>query len=144
VIDATISHYRVLAKLGAGGMGEVYLAEDLALKRKVALKFLQAGTSPSGHARQRFLREARAAATLHHPNIVHIYEVGEADGMPFIAMEHIDGETLDRRITGSAADIGKVLRVGLEIADALAEARAERDARGSRGRAGERGRRFGT
>jgi serine/threonine-protein kinase len=122
VIGETISHYRVLAKLGAGGMGDVYLAEDTALKRKVALKFLQADINVLGHAKQRFLREARAAATLHHPNIVHVYEVGEADGKPFIAMEYIDGETLDRHIDRGPLDVREILRIGTEIADALAEA----------------------
>ena len=121
MIGETISHYRVLAKLGAGGMGDVYLAEDTALKRKVALKFLQADINVLGHAKQRFLREARAAATLHHPNIVHVYEVGEADGKPFIAMEYIDGETLDRRIDRRPLDVREILRIGTEIADALAE-----------------------
>src|SRR5713101_2641265 len=97
-IGPNISHYRIVSPLGAGGMGEVYLAEDTQLGRRVAIKLLPPETISDEHARKRLVREARAAATLDHPNICSIYEVGEADGRSFIAMQYIEGETLDARI----------------------------------------------
>ena len=122
MINQAISHYRILRKLGAGGMGEVYLAEDTKLNRKVALKFLPLHAALTPERMRRFHVEARAAATLHHGNIVHIYEIGEADGKTFIAMEFIDGQTLQERISGGPLDTNEVLRVGIETADALEEA----------------------
>src|SRR5438094_10667093 len=98
MISETISHYRILQKLGAGGMGEVYLAEDTRLGRKVALKLLPASTVADERAKKRLLREARAAATLDHPNICAVYEVGEANGQSFIVMQYVEGETLAARI----------------------------------------------
>ena len=90
----TISHYRVISKLGVGGMGEVYLAEDAQLRRRVALKILPADLASNQDRMRRFIQEAQAAAALNHPHIAHIYEIGESEGVNFIAMEFIDGLTL--------------------------------------------------
>ena len=94
MIDRTLKHYRVTVALGAGGMGEVYLAHDTKLDRKVALKILPANVASNPDWLERFVREARAAAALNHPNIAHVYEIGDSEGTPFIAMEYIDGVTL--------------------------------------------------
>ena len=117
-------HYRILDQLGAGGMGEVYLAHDTKLDRRVAIKFLKEDATSGGHSDRRLLREARAAAMLDHPNICAIYEIGEDAGRPFIVMQFIEGETLDRRITASRLELEKILTIGGEIADALATAHA--------------------
>src|SRR6266704_6715899 len=98
VMSQVISHYRIIDKLGAGGMGEVYLAQDTKLDRRVAIKFLPERLVADEQARKRLVREARAAAKLDHPNICSIYEVGEDDGRSFISMQYIEGETLDARI----------------------------------------------
>src|SRR5258706_4501426 len=92
--DSSISHYRIVSKNGEGGMGEVYLAQDTKLDRKVALKILPADVAANRDRMERFVREAKAAAALNHPNIAHIYEIGEVDGLHFIAMEYIEGDTL--------------------------------------------------
>ena len=114
--------YRVVALLGAGGMGEVYLAEDTRLRRRVALKVLPATRSDDETSQKRLLREAQTAAALEHSNICTVYDVGEADGHSYIAMQYVEGETLASRMARQPFDVATAISIATQIAGALAEA----------------------
>jgi serine/threonine protein kinase/Tfp pilus assembly protein PilF len=124
VIGQTISHYRIIEKLGRGGMGEVYLAEDKRLERKVAIKFLPAEVATDERAKQRLLREAKIAATLDHPNICAIYEIRQEGNHSFIVLQYIEGETLASKLERHLPDLGEALAIAAQVADALNEAHA--------------------
>ncbi|MCH8320897.1 MAG: serine/threonine protein kinase, partial [Acidobacteria bacterium] len=126
MVGETISHYKILEKIGQGGMGEVYLAQDTTLDRKVALKFLPEELQQDSTARKRFLREAKSAAALDHPYICKIYEIGEAEEKSFIAMEYIQGATLREKLTEGPLLVRKALETATEIAEALEAAHKQK------------------
>src|SRR2546425_2987794 len=117
-----LGRYEIRSQIGAGGMGEVYLAEDTKLDRKIALKVLPADVAANRDRMERFVREAKAAAALNHPNIAHIYEIGEGEGVHFIAMEYIDGETLREKIHRDKAPLAKLFKYLTQVAEGLAKA----------------------
>jgi serine/threonine protein kinase/cytochrome c-type biogenesis protein CcmH/NrfG len=123
-VGSTLSHYRIVSKIGAGGMGEVYLAQDTKLDRKVALKILPADLAANQDRMRRFVQEAKAAAALNHPNIAHIYEIGESDNTNFIAMEFVDGKTLREMIQGEKSSLKILIKHLHQVAEGLAKAHA--------------------
>src|SRR5580658_1810809 len=123
---SVLNHYRVVKKLGSGGMGEVFLAEDTKLHRKVALKVLLPEVAEDPERMARFLQEARLASALSHPNAAHIYAIGEANGSHFLAMEYIEGDTLESKLTSDdPLPLAETLSIGAQVADALDAAQAK-------------------
>src|SRR5262249_48606676 len=127
MIGKMVGHYRITSGLGAGGMGEVFLAQDTRLERKAAIKFLPAEMASDPERRQRFLTEARAASALNHPHVCIVYDVGETDdGLPFIAMELVGGQSLDGLVKQKPLEISGVVEIAAQVADALDAAHASR------------------
>src|SRR5437016_2247973 len=127
MVGTQVSHYRIVAKIGAGGMGEVFLAEDTRLDRKAAIKFLPADRAGDPERRQRFLKEAKAASALNHPHVCVVYDVGETDeGVLWIAMEFVEGQLLDAVLRKGAVKIARTVEIVLQVADALDAAHARR------------------
>src|SRR6266511_411597 len=122
--NSTISHYRIISKIGAGGMGEVYLSEDTKLERKVALMIVPAELAANQDRMRRFVQEAKAAAALNHPNIAHIYEIGESEGTNFIAMEFVDGETLREKAHPGNSELKVLLKFLHQVAQLSVKAAA--------------------
>ena len=127
MIGKTVGHFRIASQLGAGGMGEVFLADDTRLERKAAIKFLPAELAADPERRKRFLTEARAASALNHPHVCVVYDVGETDdGLPFIAMEFVVGQPLDVLVKQGPLEIARVVEIAAQVADALDAAHASR------------------
>lgn len=125
LIGQTIGHYKIIEKLGQGGMGVIYRAFDTHLDRTVAIKVLPAEVVANKERKQRFVREAKAASALNHPNVAHIYEIGEVGSVHFIAMEYVEGQTLDAKLCGRPLDVAEITNIGIQIADALHEAHSK-------------------
>jgi eukaryotic-like serine/threonine-protein kinase len=121
MVGKTLSHYKILKRLGSGGMGEVYLAQDTKLERTVALKILPAEMSSDPERTRRFIQEAKAASALEHPNVAHIHEISESEGVNFIVMQYVEGQTLDAKIQGKPIDTAEIINIGIQIVDALVE-----------------------
>ena len=127
MIGKTIGHYRISAKLGAGGMGEVFLAEDTRLGRKAAIKFMPAASAVDADRRQRFINEGKAASALNHPHVCVVYDVGEtAEGIPFIAMEYVEGQSLDLLLAQGSLEVTRIVEIAIQVADALDAAHGRR------------------
>src|SRR5712691_4926857 len=117
--NTNLSHYRIVSKIGAGGVGEVYLAQDTKLDRKVAIKFLNEEFSKGADKLNRFIQEAKAASALNHPNILTIYEIGEIDGLRFMASEYVKGQTLTGFLQQEKPTLNEILKIAVQIASAL-------------------------
>src|SRR5262249_50901238 len=125
VLGKQIGHYQIVSLVGKGGMGEVYRANDTKLDRTVALKILPAEFAADQERMRRFVREAKAASALNHPHVATIYEIGEAEGLSFIAMEYVEGQTLAAKINGQPLEVSQIVEIGNQIADALDEAHSK-------------------
>src|SRR5512145_2670205 len=122
LVGRQIGAYKITSLLGAGGMGEVYRAEDTRLGRAVAVKVLPQEMAQDKERLTRFVREARAASALNHANVAHIYDIGQSEGCHFIAMEYVEGQSLAQKMSGQPLELGGILDIGIQVADALAEA----------------------